>query len=87
MYAVGLDVDTRAYFTAATNVVFCDLHTKATSALPKLTNSASTELVIWEGSQGSTIGPKKITNYVRNSTNLSPIIEGVLVGALLSDGC
>ena len=53
----------------------------------KLTNSVSTKLVIWDGSQGSTIGPNKITNYVRNSTNLSPIIEGVLVGALLSDGC
>ena len=82
MYSVGLDVDTRAYFTAATSFVFCRIHTKSI----QLKNSLSNQLVIWEESQGSSIGPIKINQYVRNSTKLTPKVEGVLVGALLSDG-
>lgn len=100
MYTVGLDVDTRAYFTAATGAISLNISLsvitpplffysvkfyKKYHTLPK---NECLALTLWNNPLGfSSMNKKpKITNLERDYLNLTPRVRSIIIGLMLSDG-
>lgn len=96
MYAVGLDVDTRAYFTAATCAISFN---KSLSVItpPSFFNSVlyistltplTKELTLWNSQLGfsSIQNLSKLTSIERNRLKLTPRVKSIIIGLILSDG-
>jgi hypothetical protein len=102
MYAVGMDVDTRAYFTAATCAISFN---KSLSVItpPSFFNwvlfkrglhvtfrplTHTKGLTLWNSQLGFSSFQKisNLTSIERNRLKLSPRVKSIIVGLILSDG-
>ncbi len=92
MYVVGLDLDTRAYFTAATCAISSYFSLRVYT-LPKFfsssgnTTSSCTALTIWNKPIGFTslMFKSRLTKKESVMIQLSPRVKTILIGLLLSD--
>lgn len=100
MYTVGLDADTRAYFTAATSAISFNKSLSVNTLLlffkrKNLYINFSTyiftdnmNLTVWNKQLGfSSMNRKsKISNIERNMLKLTPRVKSIIIGLIISDG-
>lgn len=99
MYSVGLDVDTRAYFTAATCAISLYLSLRVYSSsksfsnskkLSTNTNSSCNQITLWDKQapwrciNNMNLKPR-LTNSEKNILTLTPRVKSIIIGLILSD--